>query len=124
MHHGNDFIFGKQLVSFHHSTAWVLMALPKGDPLVGPALKRLEHVFSQPSTLGLATAALAVAFQGKDPTRWIEVLKSRQDSDGSFGGGRVDRTALAAVALRMHQDRVSPFTGEVDWQPTHGVDHE
>ena len=111
--YGNRVVLGQDLLSYTHSTAWALLAIPRGDELVPAGLKRLEDVFKYPSALSLSVGALAVAHHGGDVTRWVEELLRRQAPDGSFGLGRVDRTALAAVVLRMVEEGTSPFTGTV-----------
>ena len=116
--YGNGSVLGKDLPSYHHSTGWALLALPKGDPFVAGGLKRLEQILETPSTLSLSVAALAAGYHGVNPTPWLSALRSRQAADGGFGLGRVDRTALAATALRMERDRVTPLTGPVAWPET------
>ena len=49
----------------------------------------------------------------EDVEIFVDALLARQAPDGSFGMGRVDRTALAAVALRMASRGTSPLTGTV-----------
>jgi len=113
--YGNRELFGAQLISYHHSTAWALLALPKGDTLVADGLARLHQILDAPSTLSLAMASIAAAYHGRDPSPWLNTLKRRQNDDGRFGGGRVDRTALAAIALSMESKRFTAFTGDVGW---------
>ena len=57
-------------------------------------VERLRIILQRPSTLNLSLATLAAAHHGVDPTPWADMLADRQAEDGSFGGGRVDRTAL------------------------------
>ena len=123
--YGNGSILGTDLMSYQHSTGWALLALPKGDELVAAGIKRLRAILETPSTLSLSVAALAAGFHGVDPSPWLDALRARQSADGSFGLGRVDRTALAATALRMEKFRESPLTGVVEWgEPGMGVEHE
>ena len=113
--YGNSSMLGTDLPSYPHSTGWALLALPRGDSLVARGMLRLQEILKTPSTLSLAVAALAAGFHGVEPSPWLQALRARQSGDGSFGLGRVDRTALAATALRMEQERVTPLTGPVHW---------
>ncbi|MFT4622377.1 MAG: hypothetical protein ACI8PZ_001033 [Myxococcota bacterium] len=111
--YGNDEVLGSDLPSYPHSSAWAVLALPRGHHLVPAGLKRLTGLLERPSTRSLALAALASGHHGADPGPYIEPLLARQAEDGSFGLGRVDRTALAATALRMVSERTTPLTGPV-----------
>ena len=122
--YGNKKVFGNDLLSYHHSTAWALLALPQGDSLVPQGIERLRKILQRPSTLSLSLATLAAGYHSIDPTPWVEALVARQADDGSFGNGRVDRTALAAGALRMMDTGLSPFTGMVSWNSEQGVENE
>ncbi len=112
--YGNGKVLGVDLLSYVHSTAWALLALPNGDPLAAPALDLLASLRDRRSTTALALPALASAHHGRDPEPWLDLLEARQAPDGSFGE-RVDRTAMALVALDLRTRRTSPLTGPVSW---------
>ncbi len=116
--YGNYEVLGAKLPSYQHSSGWGLLALPPGDPLAAAGLERLALILKTPSTRSLAVASLAAAHHGTDPGPWLDALRARQADDGSFGYGRVDRTALAAVALRLEAEGASPLTGQVSWPTT------
>lgn len=122
--YGNKVVFGADLISYDHSTGWALLALPRGDALVPKGIERLRSNLKTPSTLNLSLATLAAGYHGVDPTPWAEALLARQDDDGSFGGGRVDRTALAVIALQMMKTKTSPYTGAVVWTSGQGAENE
>ena len=111
--YGNDEVLGVDLPSYAHSSGWALLALPRGHRLVEAGLARLQQILERPSTRSLAVAALAAGRHGGNPWPFVDALLARQAPDGSFGMGRVDRTALAAVALRMASRGTSPLTGTV-----------
>ena len=98
---GTPDILGQQLPGYLYLTGLVLTALPSGHPSVGPALAFLEGVETSPSDLNLAWSILGRASHGRDSVLLQERLAARQRSDGSFSG-RVDRTAVALLALQAH----------------------
>ena len=63
--YGNKKVFGSDLLSYHHSTAWALLALPRGDDLVAKGVERLRIILQRPSTLSLSLATLAAAHHGE-----------------------------------------------------------
>lgn len=106
--YGNPVVLDQPLESFPGPTAWAVMALPTGD-VVRRGLVHLDGVLERSSSTSLALAVLARAAHGADLTPWVGPLLARQASDGSFGGGRVDRTALATAALHCIDGGLHPF---------------
>ena len=105
--YGNPEILGAALESDLTTTARAALALPTSEA-TARALTRLEHALEIPSTEHLSLAALAHVTHGADPSRFIEALVSRQQSDGGFTG-RVDRTALAAMAMAAAEGEWVPL---------------
>ena len=95
--YGNPAILGAQLESDLTTTGRVAIALPTSEA-TDRALGRLRDALSIPSTEHLALATLAHVAHGRDGTEFADALARRQADDGSFTG-RVDRTALAALAF-------------------------
>lgn len=95
---GNPTILGEDLPSYGYLTGLVLMALPPGHASVRAALDFLVAAEAQPSAYGLAATVLGRLAHGAVLNGADAALLARQREDGSFDG-RVDRTALALVAL-------------------------
>jgi len=106
--YGNSEVLGQSLESFPGPTAWCVMALPPGDA-VQRGLDRLDRVAERPSSTALALTILARAAHDQPLAPWVASLVSRQQTDGSFGAGRIDRTALAAAALQVASGGPHPF---------------
>ncbi len=96
---GNPDILGQDLPGYLYLTGLVLTALPPGHPGAGPALAFLAGVEAHPSDLNLSWAILGCAAHHTDCIALRRRLAARQQPDGSFSG-RVDRTAVARLALR------------------------
>jgi hypothetical protein len=93
---GNPKVYSTDLPSDPTPTAWAAMA--RGRDAVDDRLAaRLAAAATVPSTTVLATTLLACVATGVAPGP-ADALVARQDADGSFGG-RVERTALAVLAL-------------------------
>jgi hypothetical protein len=110
--YGNRQVLGKPLDSFPGPTAWAVQVLPAG-PAVDRALVRLDGVVRRGSSASLALAILARAAHKQSLAGWTDLLLARQEPDGSFGGGRVDRTALAIAALDTAEGIPHPFATPV-----------
>lgn len=95
---GTPNVLGVEVPGYLYLTGWVCMALPPSDA-VDRGLAFLRGVEDHPSTMNLALAILARRAHGLDVSGLSERLLTRQHDDGSFGP-HVDRTALAAWALR------------------------
>lgn len=100
--YGNTEVLGATLESDLPPTAWACLALGD-DPAVERAIERLELCLRRPSTLNLSLGVLVRVARGLDVGPWIDRLVQRQAPDGSFGG-RVDLTALAALALAAAEE--------------------
>lgn len=93
---GNPRVYGTDLSSDPTPTAWAAMA--RGRDAVDDRLAaRLMAAMAVPSTAAQATTLLACVATGVAPGA-PDALVARQEPDGAFGG-RVERTALAVLAL-------------------------
>lgn len=110
--YGNREVLGTPLESFPGPTAWAVQVLPEGET-VARALARLQQVLLRGSTTSLALGILARAAHGRSLDGWVAPLLARQDADGAFGGGRIDRTALALAALSVADGGPHPFASRV-----------
>lgn len=113
--YGNDDVLGSDLPSYVESTAWVLQVLDPGDPMAADALARLDEALFFPSTRTLALTVLARVRHGLPVEPHVEALLALRAGDGSFGGGRVDATALALLALDAAAGEPCPL-----WEVSHG----
>lgn len=96
---GNPDILGQDLPGYLYLTGLVLTALPPGHTSVASALAFLDGVHERPSDLNLAWAILGRKAHGYDGAPLAAALVDRQQPDGGFSG-RVDRTAVALMALQ------------------------
>ena len=106
--YGNPNVLDQDLPSYLYLTGWVLLALPHQSPMLEPGFTFLEGVVQTPSTTNLATAILARLAHGLDVAELEPLLRGRQREDGSFGPA-IERTAIAACALRALETGVVPF---------------
>ena len=107
--YGNPEVLGQALESFPGPTAWAVQVMPPSEATTR-GLERLEAVLERGSVTSLALAMLARAAHGLSLDDWLPLLLARQQPDGSFGGERVDRTALALAAIRATQGAPPPFS--------------
>ncbi|MED5373351.1 MAG: hypothetical protein VX899_20190 [Myxococcota bacterium] len=103
---GNPDVLGADLPGYLYAAGLCALALPPGDA-VERALEFAEGVREAPSTLNLSYAILARLRHGRDPSVELELLRKRQ-VEGAFSG-RVDRNALAVLALQAAEIGRSPL---------------
>ncbi len=104
---GNPDVLGAELPGYLYAAGLCAMALPPGDS-VDKALKFAEGVRSAPSVMNLSFAVLARLRHGLDPTVEVKLLLERQQANGLFST-RVDRNALAILALRAAEEGSTPL---------------
>lgn len=95
---GNPSVLGAALPSYAYLTGLALLALPPGHPRVGPAVDFLRSGALRPSSLTLAAAVLGLARHELPVAGLAARLAERASPEGHYDG-RVDRTALALMAL-------------------------
>ncbi len=105
---GNPSILGQDLPSYGYLTGLVLLALPRGHASVPGALAFLEAAEARPSVYGLAATVLGRLAHGADLRGADAALAARQGEAGDFAG-RVDRTALAVLALAAAAGEPAPL---------------
>ena len=105
---GNPSVLGAALPSYAYLTGLVLLALPAGHESVAPAVSFLRSPALRPSTLSLAAAVLGLARHGEPVASPAADLGAFGGPDGAFDG-RVDRTALAVLALEAAAGRPVPL---------------
>jgi len=105
---GNPSVLGAALPSYAYLTGLVLLALPPGHPSVAPALAFLRSEALRPSALGFASVILGLARHREPVGALAGALSALAADDGGFNG-RVDRTALAVLALGVARDGVGPL---------------
>ena len=104
---GTPDVLGAELPGYLYAAGLCAMALPPGDS-VDKALKFAEGVRSAPSVMNLSFAVLARLRHGLDPTVEVKLLLERQQANGLFST-RVDRNALAILALRAAEEGSTPL---------------
>ena len=114
---GNPDVLGAELPGYLYAAGLCAMALPPGDS-VDKALKFAEGVRSAPSVMNLSFAVLARLRHGLDPTVEVRLLLERQQADGLFST-RVDRNALAILALRAAEEGSTPLL-KGSFEASHG----
>jgi hypothetical protein len=107
--YGNPAMLGVDLESDFGSTGWALLALPT-SPVTTRGLARMAEALRWRTTSSLALGALAACAHGADPAPFLDALGPRQAPDGGFSG-RVDWTALAALAFETAQTGASTLVG-------------
>ena len=107
--YGNPEVYFSRMESYLPPTGWATMAMPAGEA-TERAVERLLAARERPSALTLSLAILGRGAHGAPPAGLHDLLLARQGEDGSFAG-RVDRTALAAAALRWVEHGVHAFVG-------------
>lgn len=105
---GNPSVLGEDLPSYAYLTGLVLLGLPRDHPCVGPAVTFLSSDALRPSTLSLSASILGLLRHGRDVEALVMALQERASGDGSFDG-RVDRTALALLALQAAAGEPGPL---------------
>ena len=93
---GNPRVYDQELEGKPAFTGWATLAMPPGDP-ADRGLRFLEQTLAEPSTLGLALAAMAHVAHGRDAAPFAAALAPRVGADGVRG--RVDLTSMAVMAL-------------------------